>query len=142
MTIALQIKRLDPDVPLPSYSYDDDAACDLCAAEEVTLAPGERAQVRTGIALAIPRGYVGLVWDKSGLSHRHGIKTLGGVIDSGFRGELLVGVLNVSDVPYTFERHHKVAQLLIQEKETVRIEEVDALPEAERGERGFGSAGK
>ena len=141
-TLTLQVTRLDPQVPLPSYGYAGDAACDLFASREVTVAPGERVQVPTGIAMAIPDGYVGLVWDKSGLSHRHGLKTLGGVIDSGYRGEVMVGIVNLSDESYTFEKYHKVAQLVVQRKEMVEIVEVDALEDAERGDRGFGSSGK
>jgi len=140
--LTLRIKRLDPEVPLPSYGYEGDAACDLCAREEVTLAPGERAQVATGLAMAIPEGYAGLVWDKSGLSHRHGLKTMGGVIDAGYRGEVMVAVVNLGKEAYTIEQYHKVAQLVVQRVEAVTIEEVEELGEAERGERGFGSSGK
>jgi dUTP pyrophosphatase len=141
MSLTLQVYRIDPTVPLPSYGYDDDAAFDLYAAEEVVLAPGARAQVRTGIALVIPRGYVGLVWDKSGLSHTHGLKTLGGVVDAGYRGEVMVGIVNLGSAPYTLARHHKVAQMIIQKKETPVIVEVSTLPESDRGTRGFGSSG-
>ncbi len=142
MPLTLPVQRIDPSVPLPSYSYDDDAAFDLCAAEQVVLAPGARAQVRTGIALAIPEGYVGLVWDKSGLSHTHGLKTLGGVVDAGYRGEVLVGLVNLSTEVYTIERHHKVAQMIIQKKEIPTIVEVSRLEHSERGVRGFGSSGQ
>lgn len=142
MSVVLRIKRLDPAVPLPSYSYAGDAACDLFAREPVTLAPGARAQVPTGIALEIPDGYAGFVWDKSGLSHRHGLKTLGGVIDAGYRGEVLVGVVNLGHESYTIERYHKVAQLIVQRVEQVEIVEVDTLNDSHRGTSGFGSAGK
>ncbi len=142
MTLSLQIQRLDPEVPLPSYGHDDDAACDLYARDEVTIQPGERVQVPTGLAMAIPEGYAGFVWDKSGLSHKHGLKTVGGVIDAGYRGEVQVGVVNLSDTPYTYEKHHKVAQLVVQRIEHVSIEEVDSLDDTKRGVAGFGSTGK
>ncbi len=142
MPLRVRIKRLDPDVPLPCYAHPDDAALDLYARTAVTLAPGERAQVPTGIAMHIPDGYVGFVWDKSGLSHTHGMKTLGGVIDAGYRGEVMVGVVNLGSEPYTFARHHKVAQLFIQERAAVAVEEVRDLEDSIRGEQGFGSTGR
>lgn len=142
MTVLLKIKRLAPDVPLPSYAHEGDAACDLFAAETVTLAPGERASVATGFAMELPHEYVGFVWDKSGLSHNHGLKTLGGVIDSGYRGEVKIGIINLGAEPYTVERGHKIAQMVVQKKETVRVEEVSELSDSARGEGGFGSTGK
>lgn len=142
MTLTLRIKRLDPNVPLPSYAHDDDAACDLYAREETVLKPGERAQVPTGLAMEIPDGYVGFVWDKSGLSHKYGLKTLGGVIDAGYRGEVMVGVVNLGSDSYRIEQYHKVAQLVLQRVEHVHIEEVFALGNTRRGTRGFGSTGK
>ncbi len=144
MSLTLHLKRLDPSVPMPSYAHAGDAGLDLYAREAVTLAPGERAQVPTGVAVAIPDGYVGLVWDKSGLSQKHGLKTLGGVVDAGYRGEVLVGVVNVGTTPHTFERHHKVAQMLIQRVEAVTVLETELLPESasERGAGGFGSTGQ
>ncbi len=138
----LKIKRLSPDIPLPSYAKLCDAGFDLVARESVTISPGERIQVPTGIALEIPEGYVGLVWDKSGLSQKHGLKTLGGVVDSGYRGEVLVGVVNLSTETYTFAKGHKVAQMLIQKVEQAVITEVEVLSESERGSAGFGSTGK
>jgi dUTP pyrophosphatase len=142
MSLTLRIKRLDADVPLPRYEYLGDAACDLFARESVTIAPGERVQVPTGIAMEIPDGYVGFIWDKSGLSHKHGLKTLGGVIDAGYRGEVMVGMVNLGDESYTIEKHHKVAQLALQKVENVSIDEVDELSDAVRGDKGFGSSGK
>jgi len=142
MTLVLKIKRLDPNVPLPSYAHTDDAACDLYAREAVTLAPGERAQVPTGLAMHIPDGYAGFVWDKSGLSHKYGLKTLGGVIDAGYRGEVLVGIVNLGNESYTVEKYHKVAQLVIQKKEIVQIVETHTLDGSTRGTAGFGSTGR
>lgn len=143
MSLTLSIQRLDPSVPLPSYAHGGDAGLDLYAREAVTLMPGERAQVPTGVAVAVPYGYVGLVWDKSGLSHKFGIKTLGGVVDAGYRGEIFVGVVNVSREPYTFEKYHKVAQMIIQRCEQAVVKEVtDLSSSSSRGTSGFGSTGK
>lgn len=138
----IQVKKLHPDAQTPHIAHQGDAGCDLFATENVTLNPGERGQVPTGLALAIPSGYVGLIWDKSGVSHKGGIKTLGGVIDSGYRGEILVGVINLSDQIYTFEKGHKIAQLLIQKIESPIFEEVIELSDTSRGQDGFGSTGK
>lgn len=140
--MQLLIKKVDASAVVPNFAHATDAGMDLYALESVTIAPGERVQVRTGIALAIPAGYVGLVWDKSGVSHKGGLKTLGGVIDAGYRGEVMVGLLNTSSAPYTFEAGHKVAQILIQPVVHPELVVAEELPEADRGEGGFGSTGK
>jgi len=142
MAVLLKIQRIDSAVKLPSYGHTGDAACDLFSAQEVSLAPGERVQIRTGVAFEIPEGYAMFIWDKSGLSHKHGLKTLGGVIDAGYRGEVLVGLINLSDTPYTIEKNHKVAQMVLQKIETVVLEEVETLSESSRGRGAFGSTGK
>jgi len=143
-SISIKIKKLPgaEDLPDPHYAYESDAGLDVFVREEVVLAPGERAQVPTGLAIELPHGYVALVWDKSGISHKGGIKTLGGVIDAGYRGECAIGVVNLSKETYTFKRGDKVAQILIQKVEHPTIEFVDELGDAERGDRGFGSSGK
>ncbi|NBD73671.1 dUTP diphosphatase [Patescibacteria group bacterium] len=138
----LPVTKLDPAATLPTYAHEGDAGADLFALEEVVIAPGERVSVRTGVALAIPPGFVGLIWDKSGLSHKHGLKTFGGVIDSSYRGEVLVGVMNLGSEPYTLAAGHKVAQLLVQEVTSARVVEVDKLDDTTRGGGGFGSTGK
>ena len=140
--MKLKIKKLHSDAVLPKYATKDDAGMDLFSIDNVELLPMERAQIATGIAMEIPEGHVGLVWDKSGLSHKFGIKTLGGVIDSGYRGEIKVGVVNLGKEKYVFEKGHKVAQMIIQKKETPEIEEADELSDSERGHAGFGSSGK
>ena len=140
MALELKVKRIG-DAKLPDYHYDHDAGLDFYVSTETTLAPGERKQVSTGIAVAIPEGYVGLLWDKSGHSHKRGLKTLGGVIDSGYRGEVLVGMINLSDVSVTLKKHDPVAQMLIQRVEHVEVQEVEDLNSTERGARGFGSMG-
>ncbi|HLP44079.1 MAG TPA: dUTP diphosphatase [Candidatus Nanoarchaeia archaeon] len=142
MSLTLKIVRMDKSLPLPKYALQGDAAFDLLASEAVTFKPGERVQVKTGLKMEIPEGYVGFIWDKSGLSHKGGLKTLGGVIDSSYRGEVMVGMINLSDAPYTFERGNKVAQMCIQKKEDVTIVEAEELSETARGEGGFGSTGK
>ncbi len=142
MSLVLKIKKLDTDLPTPAYGYIGDAAFDLFAKETTILKPGERKAIPTGLALEIPDGYVGLVWDKSGIGIKEGVKTLGGVVDATYRGEVLVGVVNLSEKEYTFERGHKVAQMIIQKKEEVQIEIVEELTETERGEGKFGSTGK
>lgn len=140
--MQLKIKKLHPSAVVPSYAHHNDAGMDLCAAAEITIAAGERVQVQTGIAMQIPDGYVGLVWDKSGVSHKGGLKTLGGVIDAGYRGEILVGMVNTSHEAFTFMVGQKVAQLLIQKIEQPDIEVVDELDDSVRGTSAFGSTGK
>lgn len=140
--MKLKIKKVHPDAKLPNYATEGDAGMDLFTLEEVKVVPGEIARVRSGVAMEIPDGYVGLCWDKSGLSMNHGIKVLAGVIDSGFRGELVMAVINLGKETYTFEKGHKVMQMLIQKVEHVKIEDVGNLSETKRGEGGFGSTGK
>jgi len=142
MSLTLKIIRLDKELPMPKFAQPGDAAFDLFAAQPTTLAPGERAQIKTGLKMEIPEGYVGFIWDKSGLSHKGGLKTLGGVVDASYRGEVMVGMINLSSEAYTFEKGHKVAQMVIQKREDVSIVEVDSLSETSRGEGGFGSTGK
>jgi dUTP pyrophosphatase len=138
----IHVKKLHQEARIPTIAHAGDAGFDLYAVGRIVLQSGERVQVPTGIVLEIPAGYVGLVWDKSGLSHKGGIKTLGGVIDSGYRGEILVGVINLGKEEYVFESGHKVAQLLIQKVETPTFVQVDDLADTTRGEGGFGSTGK
>jgi dUTP pyrophosphatase len=140
--IAVPVQKLHESAKIPVYAYDHDAGFDLFACEEVTIAPGKRAAVKTGIALAIPDGYAGLIWDKSGISINGGLKTLGGVVDAGYRGEVLVGIVNLSGEPYTFKAGDKVAQMLVQKVERVTLEEVGILDDTSRSDRGFGSSGK
>ncbi len=138
----IRIKKLDSSLPDLSYAKPGDAGFDLYARERTVLAPGVQTLVPSGVALEIPEGYVGLVWDKSGLSIKHGLKVLGGVVDAGYRGEVMVGMINLSATEYVFEKGDKVAQMLIQRVEHVTFEMVDQLSETERGATGFGSSGK
>jgi dUTP pyrophosphatase len=143
MFMEIRIERIDPSVPLPSFSCAHDAGLDLCAAEEVRIAPMERVQVKTGLRIAIPEGHAGLIWDKSGLSHKQGLKVLGGVIDAGYRGEWLVGIINLSDVDVVLPCHAKVAQFLVQQVAHPEVVEVSGMEHemTERGAQGFGSSG-
>jgi dUTP pyrophosphatase len=123
----LKIKLLEKDATLPAYAYSGDAAVDLFAVEPKILNPGERVSVRTGIALEIPVGYAGLIWDKSSISMKYGLKTLGGVIDAGYRGEVKVGLVNLSTESYKIQKGDKVAQMILQKVEHMQIKEVDGL---------------
>ena len=140
--MKLKIKKLHPDAIIPTYAHPGDAGMDLRCVENVTVPPGGRASIKTGLAFEIPDGYVGLIWEKSGLSHKHGLKTFGGVIDAGYRGDITISLINLSDKDYTFEKGHKVAQMLIQPIEIPEIVETEELSETSRGEGGFGSTGK
>jgi dUTP pyrophosphatase len=138
------ITRLDPAVPLPGYARHGDAGADLCAAEDIDLAPGERAVVRTGIAIALPEGYAGFVHPRSGLAARHGITLVNapGTIDAGYRGEIKVILLNTDLAKaVSLRRGDRIAQLVVQRVENVTFREVPALPESARGDNGFGSTG-
>ena len=138
----IQCKKIHNDAKVPEYAHAHDAGMDLFALEEVIVPRGEIRKIGTGIALEIPEGYVGLCFDKSGLSMNHGIKVLGGVIDAGYRGEIVVGVINLGSQDHVFKKHDKVTQLLIQPVIRGIIVETDELSDTDRGARGFGSTGK
>ncbi len=140
--MELKVKKLHEAAKLPTFAHATDAGMDLYAIEPVTILPGERVQLKTGIAMAIPSGFVGLIWDKSGLSHKSGLKTLGGVVDAGYRGEVMVGFINTSALAYTFAVGDKIAQMLIQKVEHPEVLEVADLDETDRGVGAFGSTGK
>ena len=140
--MKLGIKKLEAQAVLPTYAHIGDAGMDMYALEPVTIEPGERVDVRTGIAMEIPTHYAGLIWDKSGISLKHGIKVLGGVIDAGYRGEIRIGLINHGNKSVSFEAGQKVAQMLIQRVSFPQIVEVTELSDTERGEGGFGSTGQ
>ena len=141
--MKVQVKKLHPDATVPHYALLGDAGMDLYSVEDVVLSPGERHSVSTGIAMKIPEGHVGLVWDKSGMSQKSGLKTLGGVIDSNYLGEYFIGLVNLSDEPFEIRKGQKIAQILIQRVEVPETEEVDDFGvETARGEGRFGSTGK
>ena len=142
--VPVPVLRVDAHLPLPAYARADDAGLDLHAAEAVTLKPGDRMLVSTGIALAIPAGFAGFVLPRSGLALRHGVTVLNtpGLIDAGYRGELKVLLINTDpDADFLVKRGERIAQLVIQRVEYVTFREVDELPSSERGSRGFGSTG-
>jgi dUTP pyrophosphatase len=138
------VRRLDRDLPLPARAREDDAGLDLYAAQTVTIESGERVLIPTGIALAIPVGYAGLVLPRSGLALRHGLTLLNtpGLIDAGYRGEVKVLVVNHDRAAATIARGDRIAQLVIQRVEPAVLLEVDELPSSERGAGGFGSTGR
>lgn len=140
--MKLPVKKLDDNAILPTYSHDDDAAFDCYTTESFTLEPNQRHPASTGIAMEIPAGHVGLIWDRSSVGIKHGIKVLGGVIDAGYRGEIKIGLVNVGTEPYTFERGDRIAQMLIQKVERVDIVQVAELSDTVRGEGRLGSTGK
>ena len=140
----LLVQRLDDDLPLPRYVHPGDAGLDLHAREAVTLKPGQRAVVPTGVAVAVPEGCVGLVHPRSGLAARHGVTLVNapGTIDAGYRGEIKVILANTDpESPVVLERGARIAQLVIQRVETVEVVAVAELPGAARGAGGFGSTG-
>jgi dUTP pyrophosphatase len=141
--MELQICRLRPAAVIPERAYSGDAGLDLAACDRIELAPGERATVGTGLAVAIPAGYAGFVQPRSGLAARHGISLVNspGLIDSGYRGELRVVVLNTDkNSSFTIEPGMRIAQLVIMRLPEIELVEVDQLPESDRGVRGFGSS--
>ena len=139
--MVLPVKKLHSEAKLPNYAHASDAGMDLYALETTALQPHERRLISTGIALAIPYGCVGLIWDKSGLAAKHGVKTLAGVIDAGYRGEIRVVLHNLSAQSFLIEKGSKIAQMLIQPVVHTEIIEVEELEETPRGELGFGSTG-
>lgn len=142
--VVVPILRLDPDLPLPAYAHPGDAGADLVAAKDVELGPGQRRLVPTGIAVAVPDGYVGLVHPRSGLAHRLGVTVLNapGTVDSGYRGEILVNLVNHDPAATVrIRRGDRIAQLLMQRVERARFHVVDELPETVRGDGGHGSTG-
>jgi dUTP pyrophosphatase len=140
--IDVAVRRLRPDAHIPEPAYDGDAGLDLAACDHVVLGPGERAVVPTGLAVEIPVGYAGFVQPRSGLAARHGIGIVNspGLIDSGYRGEVRVVLLNTSGETFTVEPGMRIAQLVVLPVAAVRLVEVDELASSDRGVRGFGSS--
>ena len=143
--IRILLKLLDDELPAPRYQHENDAGFDLSSRVDLILAPGERATIPTGIALAIPSGFAGFVLPRSGLASRHGIALVNspGLIDAGYRGEIAVVVINTDrqDV-FQIRRGDRIAQLVVQRVEEATILQVDELDETSRGTGGFGSTGK
>jgi dUTP pyrophosphatase len=142
--VPVAVRRLDPDLPLPAYAHPGDAGADLRAAEQVEIAPGGRAIVRTGLAIALPEGYVGLVHPRSGLAVRLGVTVLNapGTVDAGYRGEIMIILVNHDRAnPVEIRRGDRIAQLVVQRVERAHFHLVDELPESARGSGGHGSTG-
>ncbi len=139
--MELKVKRLHPDAKLPGYGHKGDAGLDLYTNTDLVLKPGDIVPVSTGIVTAIPSGYVGLIWDKSGISLK-GVHRLAGVVDSGYRGEIKVVMVNLGQSDYVIEKGMKIAQMLIQAVFEVEVVEAESLEDTSRGAGGFGSTGK
>ena len=142
--LRVLVRRLDPGLPMPARAREDDAGLDLYAAEAVTIEPGDRVVVPTGIALAVPPGYAGFVLPRSGLAFRHGVTLLNtpGLIDSGYRGEIKVLLVNHDRSVAMIARGDRIAQLVVHRIEPTELIEVEELPPTERGTGGFGSTGR
>lgn len=139
--MKLKVKKLRHEAKLPTRAHHDDAGLDIYCCDAITIPPRTTVKIPTGIAYEVPDGYCIFAWDKGSLGSK-GIKTLGGVLDSGYRGELFIPIHNLNDVPYVFESGDKVAQMVIQKVELWEVEETDELSETKRGTGGFGSTGK
>ncbi len=137
----LKVKRINKKAKLPNYSHQGDAGLDVFSVVDYNLKSQEIKAIPTGIKIAIPEGFVGLVWDKSGLSLK-GVHCLAGVIDSGYRGEVKVVMVNLSQQLFEIKKGTKIAQILIQPVAGVRVVEVEELEKTDRGDKGFGSSGK
>jgi dUTP pyrophosphatase len=142
--VDVLVRRLDPDLPLPAYAHPGDAGADLRAAEDVRLGPGQRKLVRTGVAVALPEGFVALIHPRSGLAARLGVTVLNapGTVDAGYRGEILVNLINHDPVgAVTIARGDRIAQLIVQRVERAEFHVVDELPDTVRSAGGHGSTG-
>jgi dUTP pyrophosphatase len=138
--MELRVRRVHPEAKLPVYGHPGDAGLDLFSVIDRALAPGEVFAVPTGIQVAIPTGFVGLIWDKSGLSLKR-VHRLAGVVDAGYRGEVQVVMINLGPDPFAVRKGMKIAQMLIQPVAALRVVESDNLDDTSRGEGGFGSTG-
>ena len=139
--MKLKVKKLHKDAKLPTHGHLGDAGIDFYALENVVFLPGKQERVHTGVAIEIPGCHVGLIWDKSNVSFNLGLKIMGGVIDAGYRGELIMNLLNTSDKKVLLEKGHKIAQMLIQKFEHCDIVKVEKLTETVRGHGREGSTG-
>jgi len=137
---SLKIEKTSPEAKIPTRGYEHDAGLDLCSNDYYSIYPKERVIIQTGIKMAIPKNHVGLVWDKGGIA-KSGIHTMAGVVDAGFRGEITINLINLSDDIYNITPGQKIAQILIQKIETPVIIEGKLDDETERGKNRFGSSG-
>jgi dUTP pyrophosphatase len=142
--VQVPVRRLDPELPLPTYAHHDDAGADLVTSVDVDIAPGERVVVPTGTSVALPEGYAGFVHPRSGLAARSGISIVNapGTIDAGYRGEIKVILINLDPTtPVRLRRGDRIAQLVVQRVERVDFVPAETLPDSDRGEGGHGSTG-
>jgi len=141
--VRVLISRLDPGLPMPCYAHPGDAGVDLHARADVLLAPGQRALVPTGVAIALPDGYAAFVHPRSGLAAKHGITVLNapGTVDAGYRGEIMVNLLNTDAQAFTIARGDRIAQLIVQAVSAADFVEVRSLPGSHRGDNGHGASG-
>ncbi|MFH0857031.1 MAG: dUTP diphosphatase [bacterium] len=139
--MRLNIKKLHPDAIIPCFAHTDDAGMDLFALKETLLQPGEKKNISTGIAAEIPDGYVGLIWDKGGMANQC-LHTIAGVIDAGYRGDITILIINLSNKEVIIKKGQKFAQMLIQKIERPEIAEVSELSSTARHDGKFGSTGK
>ncbi|MBN2367804.1 dUTP diphosphatase [Candidatus Woesearchaeota archaeon] len=140
--VEVAISKMDSELTTPHYAHEGDAGIDLRSSAVTVLKPGETLVVPTGIKMAIPEGYVGLVWDKSGYAAKHSIHTMAGVIDSGYRGEIKIVMKNLGKEDFEIKKDMKIAQILIQPVVRANLVEKDSLEDTSRGEGGFGSTGR
>jgi dUTP pyrophosphatase len=139
--MQLKVKKLNEDAKLPTHGHPGDAGMDFYTIGEIIFSPGQQIKIHTGIAIEIPDGYVGLVWDKGSVSFNMGLKVMGGVVDAGYRGEIIMSLLNTSDKEVVLEKGQKIAQMLIQKFEDCDIVEVSDLSDTVRGAGREGSTG-
>lgn len=143
--LEVLITRLDPELPMPSYAHPGDAGADLYAAQDAELLPGERAVIRTGVAIALPDGYAAFVHPRSGLAARHGVTLVNapGTVDAGYRGEIKVTMINTdTKEPFRLRRGDRLAQLVFQRVERAVFRDAESLPASARGAGGHGSTGR
>lgn len=139
--MELKVKKLREDAKLPTKGHPGDAGIDFYAIEDVTFLSKSKNKIGTGVSVEIPDGYVGLVWDKSSIAFNKGLKTMGGVIDAGYRGEIFFNLFNTGDSDVVIEKGDKISQMIIQKFEDCDIVETGDLNESVRGDKGFGSTG-
>ncbi len=141
--MKMEVKKLNPDARLPQFAHPGDAGLDLYAIEEIEIVSGERMLIGTGIGMKIPDNYTGLIWDRSGLAVGEGITNIAGVVDSGYRGEIKVALINLGKNSYKIKKGEKIAQMIIQKFEKPEFIEVDEWDDKEtsRGKGSFGSTG-
>lgn len=137
---SIQVQKICPEAKLPSFAYEGDAGIDIFSCEDCKIEPLEKKAIGTGLKIAVPEGYAGFVWDKSGLALNYSLTTLAGVLDSGYRGELKIILMNLGKEPYEVKKGQKIAQLVIKKVEKPKIVESN-LDQTQRGEKGFGSSG-